>query len=525
MASNITDPKNIQKLAILAVDDIEENLELLDVVLSESGYDVVTAKDGVDALNRLNSQTVHLIVADAMMPKMDGFQLCKQVKSNPLFRSIPFIIYTGNYIEEDEIKFAESLGVDRYVVKYAGLGSLMDAVNELIKKYYAAIPIVQENKNNEITDQLFLEKHHQLLGKKLEEKMKELELSEAHYRNFFDNASMAIFVLNPSNGHILEVNNRAKELLHISDSNSLEYKELPFEDPNLTKEKIIGIREFTQFETKLVKIDGKKLDAELSVGPILQPRGKRIIVYAQDISEQKKIKEQLFQAEKMTLMGKLASGIAHEIRNPLAAIRLNVQYLMQKNELDVSTKEIFDGVLDSAQRIEQIIENTLGLARPTPPQMNPVDINELLNKVFWFVKVSVQQKNIQFITEMEKNLPRVSLDLKQIQQVFLNLLQNAIDASPQNGSVQIKTSYYKKGQDNSGVPKGFIKVVIKDHGPGMTKEMLNRLFEAFVTTKIGGTGLGLALSKQILDKHGAIINIESPSSGGLQVDVLFPISE
>lgn len=515
----------LQKLTVLAVDDIVENLELLDVVLSESGYEVITAKDGVDALDQLNLKQVHLIVADAMMPRMDGFQLCKQVKSNPTFRSIPFIIYTGNYIEEDEMRFAESLGVDRYVVKYAGLGSLMDAVNELVKKYYATTPIIPLKNQGEITDQLFLEKHHALLGKKLEEKMKELEASEAHYRNFFDNASMAIYVLDPSTGKTLEVNNRGKELLQLTDSYLSGFEELPFEDQLITKNMIIGIQEFTQFEAKLRRADGKTIDAELSVGPIVQPRGMRIIVYVQDISDQKKIKEQLFQAEKMTLMGKLASGIAHEIRNPLAAIRLNVQYLMQKNEPDLSTKEIFDGVLDSSQRIEQIIENTLGLARPTPPQMSPTNINDILNKVFWFVKVSVQQKNIQFVTDMTDNLPKVSLDSKQIQQVFLNVLQNAIDASPQNGKVHIKTSFCNKPAKQSQSSDGSVKVTVEDHGPGMSKEMLNRLFEAFVTTKIGGTGLGLALSKQILDKHGASINIESPSSGGLLVEVLFPITQ
>ncbi len=123
-------------LRVLIVDDVQENLMLLEEVLMENGYIPVVATNGLDALSQLEAQEIHLIVADAMMPKMDGFQLCKEVRSRESSAKIPFVIYTGNYVDGADEEFARSIGVDRYVVKYAGLGSLVEAINELTEQQY-----------------------------------------------------------------------------------------------------------------------------------------------------------------------------------------------------------------------------------------------------------------------------------------------------------------------------------------------------------------------------------------------------
>ncbi len=154
-------------LKVLLVDDIQENLELLQDVLAESNYVSVLARNGVEALARLRHEKVHLIVADAMMPKMDGFQLCKEVKAQTIWTKIPFIIYTGNYVDGADQEFARSIGVDRYVVKYAGLGTLLQAVNELAQERYGFTTAPVETPER-IDDQVFLEKHHAIIIKKLD---------------------------------------------------------------------------------------------------------------------------------------------------------------------------------------------------------------------------------------------------------------------------------------------------------------------------------------------------------------------
>ena len=140
--SELKEPKigDGRRLKILCVDDVQENLELLEDVLSENGYAPLMAKNGVEALDLMHREQVHMIVADAMMPKMDGFQLCKEVRALPSGSTMPFIIYTGNYVDAADQEFARSIGVDRYVVKYAGLGTLVQAIDELAQQQYGRKP-------------------------------------------------------------------------------------------------------------------------------------------------------------------------------------------------------------------------------------------------------------------------------------------------------------------------------------------------------------------------------------------------
>ena len=217
-------------LKILLVDDVQENLDLMEDVLAESGYIAFLARNGVEALSVVKNESVHMIVADAMMPKMDGFQLCKEVRAIPAYAKVPFIIYTGNYVDAADEEFARSIGVDRYVVKHAGLGALVQAINELARQCYGRTVEEQSSNQDQLDDQEFLEKHRAIVIKKLEEKMAELEMyaetlirknrevqaSEERYRSLFDHASIAIFVLDRSTENILEVNQAGVDLLGYS---------------------------------------------------------------------------------------------------------------------------------------------------------------------------------------------------------------------------------------------------------------------------------------------------------------------
>ena len=328
------------------MDDIQENLELLEDVLSENGYRTVIARNGVEALQLLKAETVHMIVADAMMPKMDGFQLCKEVRTLPACATLPFIIYTGNYVDAGDQEFARSIGVDRYVVKYAGLGALVQAINELAQHHYGRIPEEPEPVQEQLDDQEFLEKHRAIVIKKLEEKMAELEMyadtlirknreiqaSEDRYRTLFDHASIAIFVLDRETGQ-----DRGREPRR-DRAARVRARGTPGHGPSAVLRHASSHRpcstptHFASGETTITRKDGESVQVDLGVGPVTRPQDTRVLLYVRDISEQKKMREQLIQADKLTLMGRLAAGIAHEIRNPLSAIALNLQYLIFKTQ-------------------------------------------------------------------------------------------------------------------------------------------------------------------------------------------------
>jgi PAS domain S-box-containing protein len=525
------------QLRILVVDDVPENLELLQDVLSESGYVSMTAKNGLEALEILKRETVHLIVADAMMPKMDGFQLCKEVRALRVGATMPFIIYTANYVDETDQEFARSIGVDRYVVKYAGLGPLTEAVNELVQEHYGRKPEQPVAEQARLDDHAFLEKHRALIIKKLEEKMAELEVyaktlerknreiqsSEERYRALFENASIAIFVIDRETGKVVDVNGQGLLLLGYSKEDLLAMPHLPFADTGDFTRAMLEANHFIAGETTIHRSDGGVLAVDIGVGPVVRPQDPRLLLYIRDITEQKIMREHLMQAEKMTLMGRLAAGIAHEVRNPLAAITLNLQYLAAKYSNERALSESVTDALEGAKRVESVIENTLSLARITPPVLQQERVNDLIQKVIGFINISSKQKDVEIETHLSENLPPIKADAQQIQQVLLNIVQNAIDASPARTVVTLSTSLEKTGEGVDSRPRDCVCVSVRDQGTGVPPEHRKYLFQQFRTSKPGGTGLGLVLSKQIIERHRGSISLNDAPGGGTIVRMLFPI--
>jgi len=229
------------------------------------------------------------------------------------------------------------------------------------------------------------------------------------------------------------------------------------------------------------------------------------------------------QAEKMSLMGRLAAGIAHEIRNPLAAVSLNLQFLAQKPGLDEGAKTIISDALEGARRVESVMENTLSLARITPPVIKPEDVHELLDQTLGFLKISAQAKKTQIDVTSGASVPKIHVDAKQIQQVVLNIVQNAIDASHDEGIIAVNTGVVDEPAVGQTIAVPCVALTVRDHGAGMTKEQYKHIFEHFRTTKPGGTGLGLAMSKQIMLRHGGEIIVEPAPGSGTIVRLLFPI--
>jgi two-component system, cell cycle sensor histidine kinase and response regulator CckA len=522
-------------LKVLIVDDVQENLLLLEEVLSENGYIPILAKNGMDALNHLETQEIQLIVADAMMPKMDGFQLCKEVRARESSAKIPFVIYTGNYVDGADQEFAQSIGVDRYVVKYAGLGSLVEAINELTEQHYGfkQRPLPAQEL---INDHEFLEKHHAIIIRKLEEKMAELEMyaealtlknrelqaSEDRYRGLFDHASIAILVVDKDTGRVLDVNKQGASLLEYAKDDILALPELPFVGGEDLRDALMRASMFSSGEAAMRTKSGQTIDVEVGAAPLERPQDNRILLYVRDITEQKRMREELMQAEKMTLMGRLAASIAHEIRNPLSAVALNLQYLLQKSEADKGMRNIIEDALEGARRVESVVENTLSFARITPPVLKLESINELVEHVLGFLRVPMQEKKITAETQFVSDLPKILVDAKQIEQVILNVLQNAVDASQEGGTVTLATGLMDEPAHGKKLRGPCVVLALRDCGVGISEEQYRHLFEHFRTSKPGGTGLGLAMSKQIMLRHNSDIRIEPALGSGTIVRLVFP---
>ena len=388
----------------------------------------------------------------------------------------------------------------------------------------------------QIDEHAFLEQHRAIVIRKLEEKMAELEMyadtlvrknreiqaSEERYRALFDHASIAIFVTDHESGRILDANRQALALLGYRKEELLEMPALPFGgEPGAQKS---AVPLYASGETTIRTKSGEAIQVDVVVGPVTRPQDPRVMLFVRDVTEKKKMQAQLLQAEKLTLMGRLAAGIAHEIRNPLAAVTLNLQYLVGKLGAEGDLRQTLDDMLEGARRIETVIGNTLNLARVAPPVLELNQLNGLIDQVLRYVKIALQQKRITIEARLDRNIPSVSADARQIQQVMINVLQNAIDASPEGSMLTVTTGIAVEVRTD--VTPGTIRkavVEIRDRGAGIPPDHVKQIFESFRTTKAGGTGLGLALSKFIMDRHNAEIRIEPAVGGGTIVKLVFPI--
>ncbi|MEW6599546.1 MAG: PAS domain S-box protein [Nitrospirota bacterium] len=231
---------------------------------------------------------------------------------------------------------------------------------------------------------------------------------------------------------------------------------------------------------------------------------------ANDITERKKIEETLKRAEQMKLVGEWAAGLAHEIKNSLAGIKISVEVLGAEANMPDEDKETIIRAVKEIKRIEMLLKSLLSFAKPPKLQLHAADVNEILEKTIDFsLKQSYlkpEDMQIEVVKDLDKNIPRTLADTQQMQQVFTNLLLNARDAM-KGGGILTARSYYN-AQDN------MIHIEISDTGEGVDEALLDKIFQPFVTTKSKGTGLGLAISKRIIEQHGGTISAGNKPGGG-----------
>lgn len=225
--------------------------------------------------------------------------------------------------------------------------------------------------------------------------------------------------------------------------------------------------------------------------------------------------ERTYIREKLAMVGELAAGMAHEIRNPLTSIRGFLQLLQRKYGRQGPEQEYFQIMLEELDRINLIIKEFLSLARPSQPQLKITDINELISEAMLLAEQEALMNEVMLEFIKSDNLPLVFLDPAQIKQVILNLISNAIQATGPKGYVQVKSFYDSE--------ENMLVVSVQDNGPGIPPDKLLLIFEPFYTTKESGTGLGLTLSLRIVESHGGKIKVSSKVGEGSCFSICLPL--
>ena len=233
----------------------------------------------------------------------------------------------------------------------------------------------------------------------------------------------------------------------------------------------------------------------------------------------KKQMQEMQRTEQLRVCGEMAAGLAHEIRNPLAGMKISIEVLLSELDLEERDRGVLIKVIEQIRNIELLMKNLLNYARPVAAQPVSVDMNKIVVQTIYFTEkhpcfVSGASHK-QIIKELDDQLPEIVGDPQQLQQVFLNLLLNAAEAIGKEGMITVKTGHDAQTKT--------VTVSITDTGSGIAADLQEKIFQPFFTTKGKGTGLGLAVSKRIVVEHGGSIEVANHISGGVTFTVILPV--
>jgi len=280
-----------------------------------------------------------------------------------------------------------------------------------------------------------------------------------------------------------------------------------------------GIKEQHDFE--FIRKDGARVYASLETSPITDEAGNYVgaLACVADITERKRIEEELKLASRLAAVGELAAGVAHELNNPLAIIQMYSEFYKERGDLDDTAKKDLQIIYEQTIRASKITHNLLSFARKHEPGKNMVSVNEIIKKTLEMHSHQMSINNIELSEELQPDLPMIMADDNQMQQVFMNIIINAEQAMLEahgRGKLNIKTE----------TTEGMIKISFTDDGPGIAEGNLKSIFDPFFTTKVvgKGTGLGLSICYGIVQAHGGHIYAISTMGEGATFVIEIPIT-
>jgi PAS domain S-box-containing protein len=346
-------------------------------------------------------------------------------------------------------------------------------------------------------------------------------------RRLVDSFPDLILVLD-ANAHYTFVSPRCKDVLgyDIEEAQNIAFggrthpEDLPAAN-SLYQDIIAGRQSFASLEIRVRHKLGEWRRIRFNFSPLADEKGniEGVVLSGRDVTDLKRLEEQLIQAEKLAAMGQMLAGVAHELNNPLTAILGVTELLRERQGGDDSTKRQLELTHRQARRAARIVQNLLEFSRPASPQKKPLDLSNLLERTLQLHEHSLRRNNVEVDFRLQPDLPGVIGDANQLIQVFLNLITNAEQAIREvrdSGRIQIRT-----GRNGNR-----LAITVQDDGVGIRPESLPRIFDPFYTTKRpgGGTGLGLSICMSIIREHGGNIEAETLPAGGSAFTIYLPIA-
>jgi PAS domain S-box-containing protein len=268
------------------------------------------------------------------------------------------------------------------------------------------------------------------------------------------------------------------------------------------------------FETRRVRKDGRAITVRMTMTPLHDGSGRFIgtSTFVRDVTDLKAMEARLLERERLAAVGELAAMVAHEVRNPLAGIRGGCEILLEGYPAGEAKHDIGEEIIRQVDRLNRTVHDLLAFARPKAADPVPTDLHALMDRVIGNLRQDPATQGVTVERSYDPAFPIVAVDARQIEQVLINLLQNAFQAIGHRGTVSLAT---RANGDR-------VEIAVRDSGAGIAQDKMEHIFKPFFTTRSQGSGLGLAIVKKIVEAHGGAIRVESPPSGGALFTVALP---
>jgi len=384
-------------------------------------------------------------------------------------------------------------------------GNLVEAYENLEKKV-SQLNIELEKKNEELSRTLT-----------------EVDSVKNHLNNILESMNMGVVVIN-IDGLITIFNRAAAELTGYERREVIRknYKDFFYKSENEDKITPFDVLEskkiFRNVEKKLRLKTGEVIPIQSNIAPVVDKSGNIIgaVETFSDLREINRLKEEVERSKTLAALGEMSANVAHEIRNPLAGIGGYAALLERDIPRNDPRRELVKKIIEGVSSLNKIATNLLFYTRPMKPVLRVETINDILDEILYLVQMEIEhdKRDIKIETDYSETDFKANFDPEYMQQVFLNIFKNAVQSISQKGVITVKV--------RDSVSDGKINIEISDNGAGMEKEVMDKIFNPFFTTKSDGTGLGMAIVKKIIESHNGDITINSKHKKGSTFKISIP---
>jgi PAS domain S-box-containing protein len=383
-----------------------------------------------------------------------------------------------------------------------------------------------------------LELFNEELQLKTVEATKELIELKNFNESILQNISSGV-ITTDLDGKITFINRSAEEMILKYSSSEFLGKHLSILVGEKESQKMLQAQvaeELVGQEIELVTREGKRIFIGFSSTKQFDVKGNFIgvIISFRDITETKQMQAEVLRMDRLASLGVLSSGIAHEIKNPLAGIKTMAQALERELEPDDPRKEYLERIVRQVNRLDELLKTFFSYAKPQKPNPQACSLPAIVGEVVTLLGQKMRSQDIAVTENYPKDIPRIFVDFNQIEQVLFNLCLNAIEAMGSRGNLTISAKQVplvprvivdRRKPRMSFIPKSYLEIKVSDTGPGIKPEDLDHIFNPFFTTKPTGTGLGLSIVYQIIKEHGGEIAVESQIGKGTNFTFWLPVAE